>query len=71
MSAGVDLSVRTLYDQIWAYARFINEAPGEETVQILHTLLTFSTYSMQVYKKMNKRRSQACNSRTNKQHKNK
>ncbi len=27
MSAGVDLSVRTLYDQIWAYARFINEAP--------------------------------------------
>ncbi len=23
----MDLSVRTLYDQIWAYARFINEAP--------------------------------------------
>ncbi len=29
MSARVDLSVRTLYDQIWAYARFINEAPGD------------------------------------------
>ncbi len=28
MSFGVDLSVRTLEDQIWAYARFINEAPG-------------------------------------------
>ncbi len=27
MSMGVDLSVQTLYDQIWAYARFINEAP--------------------------------------------
>ncbi len=27
MIMGVDLSVRTLYDQIWAYARFINEAP--------------------------------------------
>ncbi len=27
MSAGVDLSVCTLYDQICAYARFINEAP--------------------------------------------
>ncbi len=23
----MDLSVRTLYDQIWAYAHFINEAP--------------------------------------------
>ncbi len=28
MSAGVDLSIRTLYDQICAYAHFINEAPG-------------------------------------------
>ncbi len=28
MSAGVDLSVRTLYDQICAYTHFINEAPG-------------------------------------------
>ncbi len=28
MSAGVDLSVRTLYDQIWAYTHFINEAPA-------------------------------------------
>ncbi len=27
MNVGVDLSVRTLYDQIWVYARFINEAP--------------------------------------------
>ncbi len=26
MSAGVDLSVHSLYDQIWAYARF-KEAP--------------------------------------------
>ncbi len=24
----MDLSVRTLKDQIWAYARFINEAPS-------------------------------------------
>ncbi len=28
MSAGVDLSVRTHEDQIWAHARFINEAPN-------------------------------------------
>ncbi len=33
MSAGVDLSVRTLYDQICAYARFINEAPGLSQAQ--------------------------------------
>ncbi len=24
----MDLSVSSLYDQIWVYARFINEAPG-------------------------------------------
>ncbi len=30
MSVGVDLSVRTLWDQIWAYARFINEAPDDQ-----------------------------------------
>ncbi len=32
MSAGVDLSLRTLYDQIWAYAHFINEAPDRGLV---------------------------------------
>ncbi len=33
MSAGVDLSARTLYDQICAYTRFINEAPGLSQAQ--------------------------------------
>ncbi len=38
MSAAVDLSVRTLYDQIWAYAHFINEAQEINTNKIHRTI---------------------------------
>ncbi len=46
MSARVDLSVRTLYDQIWAYAHFIDEA---QDVQDLQQKYRSTTLKIQQY----------------------